>query len=59
LDDVSLLLPPLTTSYQVYADGKLVGSFSQMPPDPVVRIPKEAEYQLDIGKTPGPREVTV
>ena len=59
LEHVSLLLPPLTTSYQVYVDGKLIGSFSEMSPDPVVRMPRQAEYQADIGRMSGPREVTV
>jgi phosphoserine phosphatase RsbU/P len=72
LDHVSLLIPPLATSYQVYVDGKLIGSFSQMPLHPVVRIPlqteyqnplvrmpMQAKYQLDMGKTSGPREATV
>ena len=59
LEHVSLLLPPLRTSYQVYVDGKPIGAFSQMPPHPVARIPLPAEYQLNMGKTPGPREAIV
>ena len=59
LEHVSLLLPPLRTSYQVYVDGKPIGAYSQMPPHPVTRIPLPAEYQLAMGKTPGPREAIV
>ncbi len=59
LDQVSLLLPPIATSYQVYEDGKLIGSFSQMPPHQLVRIPMQAEYALNIGNASTPREATV
>ena len=59
LEHVSLLLPPMRTSYQVYVDGKLTGAFSQMPPHSVTRIPLPAEYPLNMGKTPVPREATV
>ena len=58
-DHLSLLLPPMRTSYQVFVDGKQIGSFSQMPPHWLVRMSLPAEYQLDIGKTPVPGEVTV
>ena len=33
LDHVSLLLPAIRTCYQVYADGKLVGTYGKMPPN--------------------------
>jgi hypothetical protein len=59
LDQVSLLLPPITTSYQVYVDGKLIGSFSQMPPHQLARIPMQAEYALNMGNASTPREATV
>ncbi len=58
-DHLSLLLPPIATSYQVYVDGKLIGSFSQMPPHELVRMPMPAVYPMDIGKAAGPKEATV
>ncbi|MDR5730013.1 MAG: beta galactosidase jelly roll domain-containing protein, partial [Terriglobia bacterium] len=59
LDHLSLLLPPIMTSYQVYVDGKLSGSFSQMPPHEVIRQPKQATYALTVEKAPTPREATI
>ncbi len=59
LDHVSLLLPPIFTSYQVYADGKLIGSFSQMPPHELVRLPGPAVYALNFGQESAPTEATI
>ncbi len=59
LDHISLLLPPMMTSYQVYIDGKLSGVFSQMPPHEVIRMPRQAEYTLNLGKASTPGEATV
>lgn len=58
-DHLSLLLPPIATSYQVYVDGTLIGSFSRMPPHELVRMPMPAVYPMDIGKAAGPKEATV
>jgi len=33
LDNVSLYLPPIGTCYEVYADGKLIGTYGKMPPN--------------------------
>jgi len=35
IDDVSLYLPYILTSYQVFADGQLIGTYGKMPPHPV------------------------
>lgn len=35
-DSISLTLPRIMTSYEVYADGKLIGAYGKMPPDYVV-----------------------
>lgn len=35
MDEVSLYLPYILTSYQVYANGQLVGTYGTMPPHPV------------------------
>jgi hypothetical protein len=59
LDDVSLLLPPITTSYQVFVDKRQVGSFGRMPPHDTVDIPMAAEYRLPREQASEPREVTV
>ena len=59
LDHVSLVLPPMMTSYQVYVDGKLSGSFSEMPPHAVIRLPKQARYALTLEKASTPREATI
>lgn len=59
LDHLSLLLPPIATSYQVYVDGKLIGTFSQMPPHELVSIPMRAEYALNIGSASTPRDATI
>jgi len=34
---LGLYVPPIRTSYQVFADGKLVGSFGGFPPDGTIR----------------------
>ena len=59
MQHVSLLLPALRTSYQVYADGDLSGSFGEMPPHGVAFYSRPAEYELNLGNSPGPREVTI
>jgi phosphoserine phosphatase RsbU/P len=33
LDHVSLSLPPIRTCYEVYADGRLIGTYGKMPPN--------------------------
>jgi len=35
MTDVSLYLPYILTSYQVYANGQLIGSYGKLPPNPV------------------------
>ena len=65
LDDISLLLPPLRTSYQVFVDGKQVGSFGRIATSGVrlgitaVHLPMPAEYRLSLAGPSKPREVTV
>ncbi len=65
LDHLSILLPPLMTSYQVFVDGKQVGSFGQMPAPAAVHVaarvhlPLEAEYRLNLGSSSEPRKITV
>ncbi len=59
LDDVSLLLPPLMTSYQVFANGKQVGGFGGMPPHGVAYRTPPAAYRLHLGQSAEPREVTI
>jgi hypothetical protein len=35
LDHLTLALPHIYTNYEVYADGKMIGSYGKMPPNPV------------------------
>ena len=65
LNDVSLLLPPIRTSYQVFVDGKQAGSFGQMP-FPAERfllstvvLPTQAVYRVSLAAPSRTREVTV
>ena len=65
LNDVSLLLPPIMTSYQVFVDGKQAGSFGQMP-FPAERfllstvvLPTQAVYRVSLAAPSRTREVTV
>jgi phosphoserine phosphatase RsbU/P len=65
LDHVSLLLPPIMTSYQVFVDGKQVGNFGKIP-SPAARIlitavylPLPAEFHLNLAGPSTPRVVTV
>lgn len=65
LECPSVLFPPVMTSYQVFVDGRRVGSFGQMPAPAAVHfaagvhLPLEAEYRLDLGGSSGPRKITV
>ena len=36
IEHVSFTLPPISTSFEVFGDGVLVGSYGKMPPQPVV-----------------------
>ena len=36
IENLSFILPPISTSFEVYADGVLIGSYGKMPPHPVV-----------------------
>ncbi len=49
----------MMTSYEIYVDGKLSGSFSQMPPHAVIRLPKQAKYALALEKASTTREATI
>jgi phosphoserine phosphatase RsbU/P len=48
LDHVSLYLPPIKTCYEVYADGRLVGTYGEMPPNkmPFLGGPGSQVYPL-------------
>lgn len=65
LDHLSLLLPPLRTSYQVFVDGKQVGSFGQMLPPTALQVgaavlhSREAEFPLNFNGPTEPRKITV
>ena len=65
LDHVSVLFPPLRTSYQVFVDGKQVGSFGQMLPPTARQVgtavhhSREAEFSLDLNGRSKPRKITV
>ena len=65
LNDVSLLLPPIMTSYQVFVDGKQAGSFGQMPYPAerfllsTVQLPTQAVYRVSLAAPSRTREVTV
>jgi hypothetical protein len=52
LDHVSLSLPPIASCYEVYADGKLIGSLGKMPPNngPESGGPPFQAYPLPAGK---------
>lgn len=51
LDHVSLYLPLIMTCYEVYADGKLIGTFGKMPPNrvPYAGGPNAVVYELPAG----------
>lgn len=55
LDHVSLLLPSILTSYEVYADGVEIGTYGKMPPnrDPYTSSENYRAYALPAGKRPG------
>lgn len=65
LDHVSVLFPPLRTSYQVFVDGKQVGSFGQMlsptarQVGSAVHHSREAEFSLDLNGPSKTRKITV
>ncbi len=47
-DDLSLSIPQVITSYQVFADGRLIGGFGGMPPHtyPITQFVPPAAYRL-------------
>jgi serine phosphatase RsbU (regulator of sigma subunit) len=55
LDHVSLSLPPIYTCYEVYADGRLIGTYGKMPPNtmPYKGGPYTQVYTLQDGKHQG------
>lgn len=59
LDHVSLLLPPLLTNYRVFANGREVGSYGDMPAHAWAYRPSPAAYQLQLGRSVASQEVTV
>ena len=65
MNHISMLLPPMRTSYQVFVDGRRVGSFGQTPAPAAVHVaagvhlPLEAQYRLNLGSSSEPRKITV
>lgn len=59
VDRISLLLPRLLTSYQLYVDGKLAGSFGDMPPHAIARVPITCRYRIDLGNSSRPRVAVI
>ncbi len=57
--DLSLVLPPILTSYQVFVDGKLVNTVGRMPPDGTGTITFPTIVPLPIGASRGPRSITI
>lgn len=58
-DSLSLLLRNAKTSYQVYADGQLIGDFGGMPPHPVAFGPAVRFFRLPPALPPRPSDLTI
>ncbi len=57
--DLSLVLPPILTSDQVFVDGKLVKTVGRMPPDGTGTITFPTIVPLPVGASRGPRSITI
>ncbi|HET9099192.1 MAG TPA: SpoIIE family protein phosphatase [Acidobacteriaceae bacterium] len=57
--DLSLVLPPILTSYQVFVDGKVVKTVGRMPPNGTGTITFPTIVPLPIGASRGPRSITI
>ncbi len=57
--DLSLLLPPILTSYQVFADGKLVKTVGRMPPDGTGIPPRPVLLPLQSAASQSPRSIEI
>ena len=54
---LSLLLPSLITSYQVFANGRLIGGCGGMPPHPVPHFCNPRTIDLPAGPSPAPQTI--
>jgi hypothetical protein len=58
-DPYSLYLPVMVTSYQIYADGGLIGGCGGLPPHPVGRYCHANVFDLPRESAAGPRTITI
>lgn len=54
-EPLSLYLPEVVMSYQVYRDGQLVGGFGAMPPHPHMTSTMPMVFEIFPGRSPQPR----
>ncbi|MHB1959550.1 MAG: PP2C family protein-serine/threonine phosphatase [Acidobacteriaceae bacterium] len=57
--NLSLSLPPIVTSYQVFVDGKLVKTVGRMPPDGTGTMALPTIVSLQVAPSQGPRSITI
>ncbi|HWG22309.1 MAG TPA: SpoIIE family protein phosphatase [Terracidiphilus sp.] len=56
---LSLLLTGISTSYRMYADGKLIGGYGYLPPTSLTLRPIPAAYNLPLSSASGPRFIHI
>jgi phosphoserine phosphatase RsbU/P len=57
--DLSIFLPPILTSYQVFVEGKLAKTVGRMPPGGTGTIALPTIVPLHVAPSPGPRSITI
>ncbi|MFZ0394862.1 MAG: PP2C family protein-serine/threonine phosphatase [Terracidiphilus sp.] len=57
--DLSLLLPPILTSYQVFVDGKLVKTVGRMPPNGTGTVPLPTMFPMQITPSQHPHSIAI
>src|SRR5580700_8162693 len=57
--DLGILIPRIHSSYQIFVDGELIGSFGKMPPHGEYFIGFDQIFPLSPAKTPSARELSI
>ncbi|MHB1958178.1 MAG: PP2C family protein-serine/threonine phosphatase [Acidobacteriaceae bacterium] len=57
--DLSLSLPPILTSYQLFVDGRLAKTVGRMPPDGTGTMALPTLVPLQVAPSQGPRSITI
>ena len=58
-EHLGILIPRIHSSYQIFVDGELIGSFGKMPPHGEYFIGFDQIFPLSPGKTPSGRELSI